>query len=310
MNTTLIKNITINNKIYILSLEYILGLFEGDGSIYIQLKPNSTHKTGKQVILNWDIHQHAVDKDLLQAISIYLGCGKVEIGRKVGNPDTWVYRFRISNQKDIINILLPILKSDSMLLNKREHDKNLFLEVCNLIQNKEHITIEGQEKIINITSNLSHKLNLENKLMLSDTPNVNLNKHRITGFTDAEGNFSFNLYSKKEDSNKTYVNFTFSITQENTEIKFLTNLVTFFNCGQVYTGNEGQGRYYVSNRNDIINKIIPFFESNKLQTIKQYSFLKFKKALEICTNNKPLLQNNIDELNLLLSDKTNSRPIK
>ena len=227
----------------------------------------------------------------------------MEIDRKVGPSDTWVYRFRISNQKDIINILLPILKSNSMVLNKREYDKNLFIEVCNLIQNKEHITIEGQEKIINITSNLSHKLNLDNKLILSNNPNVNMNSQRITGFTDAEGNFSFNLYSKNKNSNKTYVNFTFSITQENTEIKFLNNLVKFFTCGQVYTGNEGQGRYYVSNRNDIINKIIPFFESNKLQTIKQHSFLKFKKAIDICTNNKPLLQNNIDELKLLLSDK-------
>ena len=40
------KEIIINNKIYHLSLEYILGLFEGDGSIYVQLKPNPSHKIG------------------------------------------------------------------------------------------------------------------------------------------------------------------------------------------------------------------------------------------------------------------------
>ena len=40
------KEIIINKKIFYLSLEYILGLFEGDGSIYVQLKPNSSHKTG------------------------------------------------------------------------------------------------------------------------------------------------------------------------------------------------------------------------------------------------------------------------
>jgi hypothetical protein len=48
-----VKKITIDNKTYMLSLEYIFGLFEGDGSITIQLKPNSTHKTGKQVVLNF-----------------------------------------------------------------------------------------------------------------------------------------------------------------------------------------------------------------------------------------------------------------
>ena len=130
------KEIIINNKIYHLSLEYILGLFEGDGSIYVQLKPNPSHKFGKQVILNWDIHQHVIDVNLLHAISKFFNCGKVEVGRKVGVEESWVYRYRISNQNDILKILLPILKSNDMVLNKRNHDKNLFINICELIQNK------------------------------------------------------------------------------------------------------------------------------------------------------------------------------
>ena len=145
------KEIIINNKIYHLSLEYILGLFEGDGSIYVQLKPNPSHKFGKQIILNWDIHQHVIDVNLLHAISKFFNCGKVEVGRKVGVEESWVYRYRISNQNDILKILLPILKSNDMVLNKRNHDKNLFINICELIQNKEYITFQGQEKIADKT---------------------------------------------------------------------------------------------------------------------------------------------------------------
>jgi hypothetical protein len=72
--------------------------------------------------------------DLLKAISIFLGCGKVEIGRKVGAPDTWMYRLRISTQTDILNILLPILQSQSMMLNKRDHDLKLFIRACLLVK--------------------------------------------------------------------------------------------------------------------------------------------------------------------------------
>ena len=122
------KIITINNKEYNLSIEYIFGLFEGDGSVTIQLKPNISHKTGRQVILIFEIHQHVIDMDLLKAISIYLNCGKVEIGRKVGSKETWVYRLRISSQTEILNILLPILQSQSMMLKKRSHDLNLFIK--------------------------------------------------------------------------------------------------------------------------------------------------------------------------------------
>lgn len=145
------KEIIINNKIYHLSLEYILGLFEGDGSIYVQLKPNPSHKFGKQIILNWDIHQYVIDVNLLHAISKFFNCGKVEVGRKVGVEESWVYRYRISNQNDILKILLPILKSNDMVLNKRNHDKNLFINICELIQNKEYITFQGQEKIADKT---------------------------------------------------------------------------------------------------------------------------------------------------------------
>ena len=95
------RKITVNNKMYSISLEYIFGLFEGDGSITIQLKPNKSHKIGKQIILILEIHQHVIDVDLLKAVSIFLGCGTVEVGRKVGSPDTWVYRLRISRQADI-----------------------------------------------------------------------------------------------------------------------------------------------------------------------------------------------------------------
>jgi len=304
-----VKKITINNNIYILSLEYILGLFEGDGSITIQLKPNPSHKTGKQVVLIFEIHQHAIDMDLLKAISIYLGCGKVEIGRKVGAADTWVYRLRISTQIDILNILLPILQPQSMMLNKREHDLKFFICACLLVKDKKHTTIEGQSELANITSELSSKLSLEKKQKLPNSKKP-LNAERITGFTDAEGHFSFAIIPSKLDSNYTGVNFNFTITQESSEIVFLNNLKQFFGCGNVFTDNRGGGRFVVNSKKDLINIIIPFFEVNELQTIKKYSFLRFKKALEICITNKPLLKSHIDELKNILSETTNKRPKK
>ena len=62
--------------------------------------------------------------------------------------------------------------------------------------------------------------------------------------------------------------------------------------------------YYVNNKNDLINKIIPFFEKNELQTIKQQSYLRFKKALDICLHNKFLSLNNVEELKILKSNKS------
>lgn len=84
----------------------------------------------------------------------------------------------------------------------------------------------------------------------------------------------------------------------------------FFGCGNVYVDNREGGRFSIKNKKDLVNKIIPFFELNKLQTIKKYSFLRFKKGLEICITNKPLLNTHINELKSILSETTNKRPRK
>lgn len=309
MFNTNIQTININNKSFKLSLDYIMGLFEGDGSITIQLKPNLNHNTGKQVILIFEIHQHVIDIDLLNAISVYLGCGKVEVGRKVGNPENWVYRFRISTQKDILNVLLPILQTQTMMLKKREFDLKLFIKACLIVKKKNHTSLEGQSILTDLASQFSSKLNLEDKTnLLNFERKINFNPERLTGFVDAEGNFYFSIVRSKINLNYTGVNFNFNITQEKSEIDFLNNLVKFFGCGNVFTNNKGGGSFVVSNKKDLMNKIIPFFEINQLQTIKQFSFLRFKKALDISTTNKPLLPKDITELENLLLETTGKRP--
>jgi hypothetical protein len=169
------KIITVNKKKFKLNISYILGFFEGDGSCVIQLKPNSNHKTGKQVVLIFNIHQHQIDKDFLTAISIFLGCGKVEIGNKGitkdGLTEIIIYRLRISRQSEVLNILLPILKENlsNLILKKRFNTIKLFIQACELVKNKEHTTLEGQERIKLISDKFSFKLNLEERNNLEST---------------------------------------------------------------------------------------------------------------------------------------------
>ena len=137
-----------------------------------------------------------------------------------------------------------------------------------------------------------------------------LNPNWVTGFTDAEGHFSFTMTKSKNNPKYTGVIFNFLITQEKSEIKFLNELIKFFGCGNVFTNEKGGGVFAVHNKQDLATKIVPFFESNELQTIKKLSFIKFKKALEICMLNKPLLSQHIDDLNKILTDQNGKRPQK
>ena len=188
------------------------------------------------------------------------------------------------------------------MLNKRELDKNLFINACTKVKEKKHTNLEGQSILMDIASQFTSKLNLEDKInLLNFEREMNYSPERITGFVDAEGNFYFTLVHSG-------VNFSFNISQEKAEKHFLKNLIKFFGCGNVFTNSKGGGSFVVSNKKDLINKIIPFFEVNNLQTIKRFSFLRFKKALDISIRNKPLSTKDIEELNMLLEETSGKRP--
>jgi hypothetical protein len=117
------------------------------------------------------------------------------------------------------------------MLKKRQHNLRLFLEACEIVKNKQHTSQEGQDKLQIIKSQLSSQLSFEEKIKLpkSSTP---LNAQKLTGFTDAEGHFSFTIVNtnvtgkkqKTKNSSANYYKFSFSIVQETSEIDFLKSI--------------------------------------------------------------------------------------
>jgi hypothetical protein len=212
-----------------------------------------------------------------------------------------------------------------MVLKKRNNDLNLFLEACKIVEDQKHTNLLGQRELEVIASKLSSKLNLDSKRSLPETFK-SLHNEWVRGITDAEGNFNFSIYTRKDrtsfclggtsveeeepDNNynqKKEVIFRFSIVQENSEITFLNKLTEFFECGNVHVDSKGGGVFTVNNRKELQSKIIPFFENNELQTIKKYSFLRFKKALDICLNNKVLMPIHFQELEELKNETKGNR---
>lgn len=83
-----------------ISLNYILGVFEGDGSFYIKfLSSNSIYTFGFSITTSIE------DLHILILIKLRLGCGKIEIKNK-----TWC-RLVISRMDDLKNIIIPLVDS-------------------------------------------------------------------------------------------------------------------------------------------------------------------------------------------------------
>ena len=106
-------------------------------------------------------------------------------------------------------------------------------------------------------------------------------KSYLLGFTDAEGCFSISL--KKEDTARFgwALDPLFQITQHKNNRAVLELFQAQLKCGRIIekSGQPDLMVYLVDNRRQLVEKIIPFFQQNKLLG-KNEDFLKFKKIIE------------------------------
>jgi hypothetical protein len=99
----------------------------------------------------------------------------------------------------------------------------------------------------------------------------------VSGFVDGEGSFYVKI------SNKDQVSFRFLVTQHARDAELLKNLIIFLKCGYYLPRSNStiHGDFFVTKLEDIICKILPFFEKFPLQGNKLKDFLDFKKAVEL-----------------------------
>jgi hypothetical protein len=105
---------------------------------------------------------------------------------------------------------------------------------------------------------------------------ANLHAQWIVGFVDGEGCFHIALNSNRALKFGKEILPEFTVVQHQRDIDLLYSLKTYWKCG-VVRKNHGQGMAYrVRGIDDLVTKIIPFFEKHPLKTKKHVEFLKFR----------------------------------
>lgn len=112
-----------------------------------------------------------------------------------------------------------------------------------------------------------------------------INPWYITGFTEGEGTFHIAIYFDKQTRYGIKLIPEFHVNQSYLRIETLRTIKNYFNCGYIKenhakNANDTTYVYVVRNRNDLIKKIIPFFEQYALISRKNETFRIFKKIVE------------------------------
>lgn len=105
-------------------------------------------KTGFQVLLNFCITQHIRDMALMNKLIPFFGCGYL---KKDGPTKV---QFTIRNVAHLQTHLFPLLDAYP-LQTQKGLDAKAFREAHAMIMNKEHLTVEGINKIRKIKSTMN-----------------------------------------------------------------------------------------------------------------------------------------------------------
>jgi hypothetical protein len=130
----------------------------------------------------------------------------------------------------------------------------------------------------------------------------------VIGFVDGEGCFSISFVHQKDRTGRRgyrlgyQVAPRFTVAQGASSIACLEELRTFFGVGFVY-GNprhdnhrEDMYQFVVSDRWDLVETIVPFFEEYSLRTAKRSDFEKFARVLDMMEDDLHLTRDGLAQI--------------
>lgn len=123
----------------------------------------------------------------------------------------------------------------------------------------------------------------------------------IVGFVEGEGTFHIAFYADPSMKQKIKVIPEFHVNQSYLRISTLKEIQKYFGCGYIKANharraNDDTYVYVVRQREDLLNKIVPFFQRFPLRSIKQESFRKFAKIVEMTNRGEHLKQKGIRKI--------------
>jgi LAGLIDADG endonuclease len=217
--------------------------------------------------------------------------------------------YSVSSVKDLTNIIIPHFKKYTLLTQKAA-DFLLFTKIVEIMTKKEHLSIEGLHKIINIKASmnlgLSENLKSEFKnINPIDRPIINIKNinhpNWITGFVNGEGTFDVKIY-KSNTKIGFAVQLRFRIPQHERDIKLIELIKKYFGSGSIEKHKKFPAVTLVIVKFSIITeKVIPFFKQYPLIGIKQLDFLDFCKIAKLTDDDYHLT---IEGLKLIRSIKS------
>jgi hypothetical protein len=143
------------NRPKILSPEYLVGLTDGEGCFYANIRPPRSKNGSSQVELHFYIKLRGDHLNLLRKVRKSFGCGAVYRQTEKRANHSECYRFEINSRKDIAEVLIPFFLKYP-LEGPKSRDFETFKKIFQLVLSRENKKEERLDKI----KRLKERMNL------------------------------------------------------------------------------------------------------------------------------------------------------
>ena len=125
---------------------------------------------------------------------------------------------------------------------------------------------------------------------------MDLNAQWIVGFVDGEGCFHIGINKNQEMKLGFQVLPEFTVVQHQVDEQILYALKAYFGCGVVRKNHGTRLCYRVRGQENLLDRIIPFFEKHQLKTRKRVDFAKFRKVILLMQKGEHLKPEGLEKI--------------
>lgn len=287
-----------NSSLYTNKAWLLTGFSDGEASFYLSILKTDKYSTGFSIQLFFEISLHKKDKAILELFQSFWGVGTIR-----DNPE--FVKFKVTNSEDLKVVIDHF--DNYPLITQKYVDFQLFKKAFDIFKSKEHLTLEGLNKLVGIKASMNrNNLPLTLSTVFPDIIPVKRpltqdqeikNPFWFSGFTSAEGSFFAYIYEDTRSKLGKKVSLRFSLAQHSRDETLLRNLIQYLDCGQVNIRANGNAvDFKITSFDNLINKLIPFFESYPLLGAKALDFNDFCRIAELIKNKAHLNLQGLEEI--------------
>lgn len=140
----------------LVSPDYIVGLTDGEGCFYVNVKPPYNRNGGGIVQLNFHIKVKVDDKQLLEKVRDSLGCGGVYYQHETRKNHAQCYRYTVASHRDILEKIIPFFQKHPLFSSKQK-DFDKLCAIADLVLQGAHHNEAGIAKIRQIKSKMNQR---------------------------------------------------------------------------------------------------------------------------------------------------------